>query len=931
MTIARHFLGWDAPVLPRAVAWLRDRYGMDMSGVTVVTPGSRAGRRLLELLVESVEGAALCPPERLTVGGLPERLYDASDAADDMTSLLAWVGVLRDADDGTVMQLTPQRPAYDDALGWVDLAEELMSLREQLAAEGLSAEVAAGHGPERWQAVAALEQAYERRMRAAGRIDRHAARREALDARQGEAPVEPRGRGDGEMILLGTVQLPAIARRMLARHTAPVHALVIAPADEADAFEDDGTLRIEAWSDRGLEVDDDRLLTVDRPTDQALAALGAMTRAVGEGEFGADDVTIGLGDETLGPTVQRVLDEAGVPTRLVGGRPVSRSRPARLLSAAARYLRTRRWSDFAEWLRHPDLETWLMQMRPGAALDEGEHPSVGGVLSLLDRYLTDHLQGRSTAGWLGEDGPRVKAVHDAVLGLLSEQPTRRRPVADWADPIAGVLAQVYEGVELNHFNDADIALIHALGAIGEAIETLRRADDPSFTVTAADAMDLLLSRVIGQSIPPVGGQSAVELLGFLELPLDDAPIAIVTGVNEGSLPSGITGDPLLPGSLRERLGLPGNRSRYARDLYAMTVVLRSRLGTVLITGRRGADDEPLRPSRLLLATDEHVMASRLEVFYREDSGEAMPVATPLQPGRRDATQLFVPPPRPLDKPITKLRVTAFRDYLACPYRFYLKHVLRLEAVDDRAVEMDGGQFGTLAHRVLRAFGEAGELHAQTRAAPIAAFLDERLTLEARAMFGGESSAAVILQIEQLRQRLEAFARWQARSTAAGWRILPEHVEQRREAVLNVDGRPFTITGQIDRVDVHDEHGHRILDYKSRDAAEPPDKVHRKGRGDGARWVDLQLPLYRHLAAAGGIDGAVELGYVLLPRKVEEVDYYPAPWDESQLAEAENIAMEVIRAIRDEAFWPPRESPPFADGLEWICYDDIADRGAAIKT
>ncbi len=923
MPIERHFLGWDAPALPRAVVWLRDRFGDDMSGVTVVTPGGRAGRRLLELLVGATPGGALQPPRLITAGSLPERLYGSDDpVADPVACLLAWVAVLRDADDATVQQLTPQRPAYDDALGWLDLAEELASLRERLAAEGKSAADAAAIGPERWRAVATLEQAYEQRLTAAQQVDKHAARRLALETREHEPPAEPLDPCD-TIVLLGTVELPAVARRLLAACGESVHALVVAPESEADAFHDDGTLRAEAWVDRRVAIDDARLRTVDGPTDQARAALGAIAEVAGEGERTADAVTIGLGDEALGPTLRRVLDEAGVPVRLVAGRPVTGSRPARLLSATGRYARSRRWSDFAALLRQPDVESWLME--GGAVLPD----DLGDALSLLDRYLNDHLQGRTTAGWLGERGPRIKAVHDAVWSLLPDQPSQRRPIAAWADPFAKTLAAVYGRATLNHFDPGDAALIHALGAIGGAIDTLRAVADESLTLDAASWVDLLMTQLADQSIPPASGGPAVELLGFLELPLDDAPVAIVAGINEGAIPSSITGDPLLPGSLRGRLGLPDNRARYARDLYALTVVLQSRPDTLLITARRGADDEPLRPSRLLLAADEPTMAARLARFY--DEAEAAPAPPLLVAGQRDKTRLLVPRPEPLDQPIDRLPVTAFRDYLACPYRFYLKHVLKLESVDDRGAEMDGGQFGSLVHRVLRAFGQEPDLHTQTRPEAIAAFLNDRLTREARAMYGPEPSAAVILQAEQLRSRLEAFARWQAQQAAAGWRIVPEHVEQRREAELEVDGRTFTVTGQIDRVDLHDALGYRILDYKSRDVAEPPEKTHCRGRGADLEWVDLQLPLYRRLAAAAGVGGALEMGYVLLPRKVSEVGWYPAPWDGAALDAAEAVAAEVVRAVRGEVFWPPADAPPFADGLEWICCDDIADRGAVLGT
>ncbi len=61
----RVFLGWNRPGLAAAVEYLVGRAAragvLDLGGVIVAVPGARAGRRLLELLLERAErrGGAL--------------------------------------------------------------------------------------------------------------------------------------------------------------------------------------------------------------------------------------------------------------------------------------------------------------------------------------------------------------------------------------------------------------------------------------------------------------------------------------------------------------------------------------------------------------------------------------------------------------------------------------------------------------------------------------------------------------------------------------------------------------------------------------------------------------------------------------------------------------------------------------------------------
>jgi len=940
MPAPRVFLGTDQPALKAAAQWLIDRYaadqrkpslGLDLAEVLIVTPGGRAARRLIQALVAACESqrlGPLSPPRTATLGDLPEQLYAPVGLADAWAARLALAHALHEAPADQVAAALGTPPEADDLPGWFRIADELAELRDELAGEQVPpAAVAEQTGDERWRAIAALLERYEQALAEQGLADQAMQRRRALD--------EQRVTTGRDVVLLGVVEMPAITAAMLEAVADRVTVLVHADARDAEAFDALGRLEVDAWAERRLALEDDRLWIADRPADQAWAVLRAIEDAGEAQPIGADQITVGFGEAELAPTIVRSLEMSGIAARQPPGHDLAESRPALLLRVAATFLRTRRFDDLAELVRHPDLE-----LAP-----EG----VAHWQTLLDEYLTEHVQARVTARWFGRHAATLKAVYDNLMSKLPDQPAPRnssqlrkssqprksshprhsshpRPLPAWAEPLLGMLQSVYGHLELSRAAPQQASLLAALSMLADAIETLGEVDaQRPFVpkVTAAEAIELLLGQIAKQVVPSEPDRAAVEVLGYLELPLDDAPVTIIAGFNEGAIPSSRTADALLPDSLRASLGLPDNRTRYARDLYVLHTITREKPGTVLIAGQRSAEGDPLLPSRLMLACDEATMVDRLHRFYDE---APRPVAPPLiAPGREDDFGLLLPPVRPIDPPPGKLRVTAFRDYLACPYRFYLRHVLGLEGIDDEAVEMSGSVFGTLAHRVLRAFGQSDRA-AATDASSIAALLRDRLAQEADEVFGREPTAAVRLQLQQLEERLDRFAVVQAAEAAAGWRILPDHLEQKHEAALRVDDQPFVITGQIDRIDAHPELGYRIIDYKTADTAKDPDKTHLAGPRDDKRWIDLQLPLYQVLAGtSAGVHGTVWLGYALLPRKLTEVGFSWASWDADQLAEAQEVAMDVIRAVRAGVFWPPSDAPDYDDPYAGICADRVPDR------
>ena len=906
MSLARHFLDWDGPALPKTAAWLVDKFGHDLAGVVVVTPGARAGRRLLELLVEMTAGRPLSPPDFVTAGALPERLYSPDQpVADDLLALLAWTDILRNAKEQIIQCVVPHPPDRNDHPAWWSLAEQLAQLRSQLAAECVRIDQVAPRcaeaspdfpDAERWHAIASLDAAYASRLRDRKLIDKHTARLSATC------------RTDRSIVLVGAADLNRVTLAMLEQVADSVTVLIHAPESEADGFDALGCFNADYWAVRPLNLDRDTVVVVDRPRDQATAALRVIADA---SQHTADEITIGLGDEALGPMLRRTLDLARVPARLPTGRAVSQTAPALLLATLSRFAQRRRLDDLAAALRHPDVE----QYADRDALD----------LPLLDQYATDHLQAEITERWLTRRDEQVtplNRLYQAVDDLLPDDGLRALP--QWCEPIAAALKKVYADRDLDPAGDA----AQGLAAIGDALRELAALDaGDALTpqVSFAQAVQLALSRADGHTTPHDPPGAAVEMLGWLELQLDDAPLLIVTGVNEGKLPRSTGADVFLPDGIRASLGLPDSAHVFARDRMMLEAILRSRQRVQLISGRRGANDDPLTPSRLLLACDEDRLAPWVRAFYGSDeSPSAAPIL--IAPGK---SAFAIPVPQPPAQPLTSLRVTAFRDYIACPYRFYLRHVLKLTAMDDRAVEMNAMAFGNLAHTVLQAFGrdDARDLEGAEK---IQTYLSAQLDRELRRQYGAKPRAAVMIQTELLRRRLASFAAWQAKQVAAGWRIDPQLVEEDWRTELPVDDDPFTITGRIDRIDHHPDFGYRILDYKTGDNAKAPDDNHRAKDDDGSLgWIDLQLPLYRTLAAAQIGDAPVQLGYVNLPKALAQTNLYPAEWSDDELGEARDTAVNIVRDIRNGVFWAPNDPPQYADGFEAICMDASPDREAII--
>ncbi len=929
--IRREFLGWSQPPLRLTLAWLVERgeqWRGDLSDFLVVVPTSLAKRRLEAELAGQArrEKWSYYPPEIITVGSLPEHLYvPKRPFADAVTQRLVWAQVLQEAPRHRTRHVIGSPPAEDDQVAWCRLGDMLGTLRRELAGDRLDCRGVleqASTLPDfresaRWEALAELEQAYLDKLDQLELWDKQAARLEAI--RLGECHTRRR------VVLAGTVDLNRTMRAMIDAVADQVTSLVFAPPSYDSHFDSHGCLVAAAWENEPIELPDGAIRVAEGPAEVAGAVAEAIRDAIdahGEPVTPAD-IVIGVPDERLLAGLRRAIAAAGGVLRYGPGRPLTETSPVRLWEVMAAWLSSRRADDFSDLIRHPAVHQWLEEqadLKPPWLAD-------------VDRYcqtwlpaVLDLEEVRRRAEAADPSARTMRNVLQAVDRWLRPL-GRSRPLSKWGEILIGAMRVLLEQREFDTECDDDRPWLVALSQLRQVATDWRALPEQvDCHVSAGEALRWLVESCRGVPVPQSPRDDAIEAHGWLELPWDDAPIVIVAGMNEGVIPQFVNADPFLPNRLRQRLGLDDNLRRFARDCFATRLLLESHPHVRLIAARRNTDGDPLLPSRLWFCRDADAQLRAVRRFLQGDSQDRPAVSWLAGTGSSPQE-----PPRP--QPLTSeqkqrlrtLRVTQFRDYLACPYRFYLRHVLRLESMAEATDELDALAFGSLAHDVLRQFGES-EIRDSSDAEEIARFLVRCLKDAVESQWGEHPLVSVQLQQELLRERLCEFAHRQANEAADGWRIIGCELKGAPYAIAGEDFA-VEITGRIDRIDWHAaKRTLRILDYKTGDSGAKPDKTHRRRRGGTMVWIDLQLPLYRHLLPGELREEypaeRIELGYVLLPKTTSKTGFSMANWKAGDLNEADDVARAVAESIWHEEFWPPSDEYRYHDEFSEICMEDM---------
>ena len=561
---------------------------------------------------------------------------------------------------------------------------------------------------DRWNCLAKIQRRYLDLLRERQLWDRQSARQYAIDHHE--------CRADRKIVLVATADLTKTLRLMLnqvidaasatgsAEPSHIVTAAVFAPNSWEDRFDADGCLVPTAWKTAEIPIAHERIEFATDFVDQARHAVWRLAQE--NGNFSSSELSFGCADHRVVGPLQRALAKYDIHGRWGVGRSVTESGPYRVLSALGELVSMPTADAAARCLRHPDIESWLFAS--GVK---------GDWLGQLDEYRMEFAPSRlpgKNGAWLGPNNKYrgLKAAWAKLDSLCRKLNGERRALSEWTDQFVQVLAEVYRHREWDMNSPNDKLFVGAAGIFRELFkEQLALPTDILPQVTADEAVELALEFVKSETIPPSADPNAIEILGWLELPLDDAEFLIVTGLNEGIVPRSTSADPFLPNALRQHLGIEDNDHRYAREAYALASIVQSRRQFHLIAGKLDVEGDPLIPSRLLFTGDDQAITNRWRNVLK--LGES-PVKDPdrgkdpKSPSHeRSFGFRYLKPQKFVNRPLAPMSITSFATYLDCPYRYYLKRILKLgETTKDDTPELRPLTLGNIVHAVMEAFGNS---------------------------------------------------------------------------------------------------------------------------------------------------------------------------------------------------------------------------------
>jgi len=625
---------------------------------------------------------------------------------------------------------------------------------------------------------------------------------------------------------------------------------------EIDWFDDEGGL----LPDISFENLDKEILNKIKfggtVSDQAKDAVKFLNEL--EIEYSCRDIIVSAPDENIRQPLQQQLTESKLKSHDSVGNIFSQSELGILLKTVSDYLSEKSVRNFLKIIYHPAIQNFIFE----------DNDQFSDFSKNLIKFASAHIIDEIDSEMFSKNSELKEKIDD--LNSLFSTFDKKNSTKICVEKINKVLVEIYEKTDPinsdNYLNSLEKQSKFHLDAIKKWSELTER---------------ILSSAIEIEKLAPETETDTIDLLGWLEVPLDDAPVVILTGMNEGIVPESQTSHLFLPNSLRAKLEIQNNSRRFNRDRYYLRTIIETAENILITAGKFSSAQDPLLPSRLLLDVSELEQAKLLQKFCKMKTEKIQEISSNNLSNCKISTDenIF------LSEKVDKLAVTKFKTYLNCPYQFYLKQEKKFPS-DELHRELPAYEFGNIVHKVLEIFGES-QLSNSENFHEIQTFLKKLVDDEIEKRFGKNPHPAILLQTDSMISRLNVFAFKQVEIAKLGWEI----IDTEKKFEFELDG--YKINGKIDRIDeLHTQKF--IIDYKT--GKINGGNIHTDHyNSKKEKWKDLQLPLYAFWGREI-FKKLPEVGYFAISKKTSEIGLFKYELDDAIIDDAIKTAKEILKKI-----------------------------------
>ncbi|HRU01069.1 MAG TPA: PD-(D/E)XK nuclease family protein, partial [Victivallales bacterium] len=694
------FLNWNKNLISTVVERLtKEAKGKppDLSSTCVVSQTKNSGKRIkLALANHFVNG--FIPPLFVTPDFfLSLCLKEKNIPSQDLIFL--WIQTIRTAPKEVLDALKIRNTQNIDII--IRFAEDFCDLRKTLSENAHTINSVAKNAEqfgieeiERWKAMAELENLYLKNLKENNFEDPE------ITKINSQIKYEELG-NISKIILLALCDPTPLFIRKIEKLAEKINIeiWIHAPPELVDSFDDYGRPLPGKWENSNIEINLENIYIEGNPVEQAELTVKKLIQSL---EKPSNSCSIILLNNDLAQNIERFLMERGINTYNPAGYPFKSFSIFYLFKSFYDFLSTNSFESFANFLRNSSVLIFL-KSKYSFLIPE--------LLDEIDKFQNESLPKDADLENIPEKYKNIKIAISEIQKLSSD--FKIPPISHAIKNFVINIFSSQQNLESYEFNSL-VSPDNIFNVLKESINEIKGSALEKSNLPIEEKFYIFLNDIARKTLYSEIKKGAIPLSGWLEAQFDNSNEIILCGVNEGFLPESLSGHVFLPDSVREKIGLRNNKQRFTRDIYLMQSIVKSRKkGAVsCIVGKTNCNEESIMPSRLLFLSDPEELIKRAEKLFKALNRKKYDFLTSELAWKLKVSEKKIP---------DSLSVSDFKSYIICPFRFYLKKILKMEEYDEK-IELDHFDFGEIIHNVLEKFAKEGRISKSQNKEEIRKFL-----------------------------------------------------------------------------------------------------------------------------------------------------------------------------------------------------------------